>query len=155
MSDWLDAALSGRRDMSDWLDATLSGRRDMSNRLDATLSGILLRPIAGLSRRREVGECVRRLARVLLEWGVGREERVAVGLERACVMSWREWLLFDCLTIIRHGGILYYIIIDMNILPKEFSQFQDKSYWNNFYKKLKKKSKKLEHFEWYGQYSQY
>lgn len=43
----------------------------------------------------------------------------------------------------------------MNILPKEFSQFQDKSYWNNFYKKLKKRSKKLEHFEWYGHYSQY
>ena len=38
----------------------------------------------------------------------------------------------------------------MNILPKKYSEFKQKSYWNNFFNQLKNTSQ--ENFEWYGNY---
>lgn len=37
------------------------------------------------------------------------------------------------------------------ILPKSFEEFEQKEYWDKFFRKLKKNSD-LEYFEWYGEY---
>ena len=39
----------------------------------------------------------------------------------------------------------------MNLLPKDYSQFKDKQYWDSFFKTLKHK----ESFEWYGAFPNY
>lgn len=38
----------------------------------------------------------------------------------------------------------------MNILPKQYSEFLDKEYWNNFFEELKQTKPDQEYFEWYG-----
>ena len=37
----------------------------------------------------------------------------------------------------------------MNLLPKDFKDFKQKEYWDDFFKKRGKKS-----FEWYGEYGE-
>ena len=41
----------------------------------------------------------------------------------------------------------------MNILPKKFGDFKEKSYWDSFFQKLK--STDQEFFEWYGSYNDF
>ena len=40
-------------------------------------------------------------------------------------------------------------ITDMNLLPKDFKDFKQKEYWDDFFKKRGKKA-----FEWYGEYGE-
>ena len=40
-------------------------------------------------------------------------------------------------------------IADMNLLPKDFKDFKQKEYWDDFFKKRGKKA-----FEWYGEYGE-
>lgn len=40
----------------------------------------------------------------------------------------------------------------MNILPKQYSQFKEKGYWENFFKQLQQKQKP---FDWYGTLESY
>jgi hypothetical protein len=40
----------------------------------------------------------------------------------------------------------------MNILPKQYSDFLNKNYWDRFFQKLKEKGEDSEYFEWYGDY---
>lgn len=43
------------------------------------------------------------------------------------------------------------IIVEMNLLPKNYSDFKDKIYWDSFFKNLKQKDA----FEWYGSFQNY
>lgn len=43
----------------------------------------------------------------------------------------------------------------MNILPKNYGEFQSKIYWDKFFRKLKKKHDAGEFFEWYGSFKDY
>ena len=40
------------------------------------------------------------------------------------------------------------------ILPKKFEEFEQKDYWDKFFKNVKK-SGESEYFEWYGEYSEF
>ena len=40
----------------------------------------------------------------------------------------------------------------MDILPKNYSEFLSKKYWDSFFKKLEQKNNDTEFFEWYGDY---
>ena len=44
-------------------------------------------------------------------------------------------------------------LLKMNILPREYSQFLDKGYWNSFFSQLKQTQPDQEFFEWYGAYA--
>lgn len=45
----------------------------------------------------------------------------------------------------------------MNILPKNYGEFQTKQYWDKFFRKLKKQNDKSdgEYFEWYGSFQSF
>lgn len=43
----------------------------------------------------------------------------------------------------------------MNILPKNYGEFQSKEYWDKFFRKLKKQNAESEYFEWYGSYKSF
>ncbi len=47
------------------------------------------------------------------------------------------------------GSII--IVVDMNLLPKNYSDFKEKAYWDSFFSKLKAKGA----FEWYGAFQNY
>lgn len=43
----------------------------------------------------------------------------------------------------------------MNILPKNYGEFQSKQYWDRFFRKLKKQKDETEFFEWYGSFKNF
>ena len=43
----------------------------------------------------------------------------------------------------------------MDILPKKYSEFLEKNYWEKFFRKLKNKGSEKEFFEWYGEFKDY
>ena len=42
-----------------------------------------------------------------------------------------------------------------SILPSQCRDFMNKSYWEKFFRKIKKEGGDTEFFEWYGEYSSF